>query len=128
MPKKIEKIDNLEDLIVSTDGATYEYWIPAVSHTHYLYAEEIAKALGIKTVGNKVAKVFVELWCNDHIDKQKYPPTFYRTAAGKMIQCFHPSVVNAIQEAFSQRNGKLEIEALDGRVYHAIMQKYFENN
>ena len=114
--------------IQATDGQAYEYWIPVVSHTHYLYAEEIARALGIKTVGNKVAKTFVELWCNNYLEKAEKPPTFYHTAAGKLIQCFHPQVIPAIREAFAATHGKLSIEARDGRTYHAIMQEYYESN
>lgn len=110
-----------------TTTKSYEYWIPVTSEQHYLYAEEIARSLGLVTVKGALASRFVQEWAHVFLKENQIPPTFFYTARKALHQCYSPfvvmSLVSEIESALKEKKNFLQVIGRDGRTYKAIIEE-----
>lgn len=109
------------------EEAKYEYWIPVTSEQHYLYAEEVARSLGLVTVKGSLAARFVTEWAWNFLRDNQIPPTFFYTSRKALRQCYSPylivSLVSEIESALKEGKDRLECTGRDGRAYYAIIEE-----
>jgi len=109
------------------EEAKYEYWIPVTSEQHYLYAEEIARSLGLVTVKGSLATRFVTEWAWNFLREHQIPPTFFYTSRKALRQCYSPylvvSLVSEVETAMKEGRKKLDCTGRDGRNYSAVIEE-----